>query len=467
MEIRNNHTDFNINEFEPAVRRTSVQRLTRPSLSYWGDAWIRLKKNTAAMLSLFTIIAMILFSAIGPMIWNVDPTLQNLGRISEDSSFGKKAVVIKEKPSRTIVDTKFPVAPEKDNPQIKSPKLVEIVGVPTTLAVEIKWQPVEGAKSYEIFRSDEPPEGFGSMGLPLKDILGGNRTNFIDELKLKDTTYYYTVVAHSLTTRSEEFQTVKVDVRSGVLLVDALKENANLKEGDEITLSTHPLGTDYLGRDSLARLMYGGRVSLFIGIVAPLLFILLGTILGGIAGYIGGKVDIYIMRVSDIISSLPFLLVMIIMYVVFAGGDSQKSIFAILIAMVTLFWPGTARLVRGQVLQIREEGYVQAAKLLGVNTSYLIMRHMVPNTMGVILVTLTFAVPTSIFTEAFLSFVGMGVKPPNASWGSLCEEGVKSMLTSPHELFWPALFISITTLSFNLLGDGLRDALDARMRSRE
>lgn len=467
MEIQKAHPEFKVSEFEPAARNVGVQRLTRPSLSYWEDAWIRLKKNTAAMISLFTIILMISFSVLGPEIWNVDPTLQNLGRISEPPSFGKKAVVIKEKPNTSTIIEKFPTAPEKDNPQIKAPKSIAVVGIPTTLAVQIKWEPVVGAKSYEIFRSDEAPEGFGSLGLPLKAIQGGNRNNFIDELKLKDTTYYYTVVANSLNSRSEEFQTLKVDVRSGVLLEDVLKDNSNLKEGDEVVLSTHPLGTDYLGRDMLSRLMFGGRVSLFIGIVAPLLFILLGTILGGIAGYIGGKTDIFIMRVSDIISSLPFLLVMIIMYVVFAGGDNRKSIFAILIAMITLFWPGTARLVRGQVLQIREEGYVQAAKLLGVKTHYLIMRHMVPNTMGVILVTLTFAVPSSIFTEAFLSFIGMGVKPPEASWGSLCEEGVKSMLTSPHELFWPAVLISVTTLAFNLLGDGLRDALDARMRSRE
>lgn len=454
-------------DFQPAVRKGSVQKLTRPSLSYWEDAWLRLKRNSAAMISLYVIIFMILFSVVGPFLWKVDPTSQNLGRISEEPSFGRTAIVIKEKPSDVVIDASFPVKPEKDDPTLKAPKKLEVMGTPTTLAVQLKWDPVPGAAGYEIFRNDEEPEGFGSLGLPLKEINSGNRVSVIDELKLKETTYYYSVVPFSLTSRSEEYQTVKVSVRSGMLVEDAQKESAKIKVGDVIRIADHPLGTDYLGRDMLARLMYGGRVSLFIGIVAPLLFILLGTILGGFAGYIGGKADTFIMRVSDIITSLPFLLVMIIMYVVFAGGDNRKSIFAILIAMIILFWPGTARLVRGQVLQIREEGYVQAAKLLGVNTTYLILRHMVPNTMGVILVTLTFAVPTSIFTEAFLSFVGMGVKPPDASWGSLCEEGVRSMLTSPHELFWPAVFISVTTLAFNLLGDGLRDALDARMRSRE
>ena len=120
-----------------------------------------------------------------------------------------------------------------------------------------------------------------------------------------------------------------------------------------------------------------------------------------------------------------------------------------------------------QVLQIREEGYIGASRLLGAKTPYLLIRHMIPNTMGVILVTVTFAVPSAIFTEAFLSFIGMGVAPPTPSWGSMCNEGIKTMLTHPHELIFPALFISITVLAFNLLGDGLRDALDARMRNRE
>ena len=126
-----------------------------------------------------------------------------------------------------------------------------------------------------------------------------------------------------------------------------------------------------------------------------------------------------------------------------------------------------ARLVRGQILQIREQGYISASQLLGASTPYLIMRHMIPNTLGVVLVTVTFAIPSAIFTEAFLSFIGMGVAPPTPSWGSMSNEGIKTMLTTPHELIFPALFISFTVLAFNLLGDGLRDALDARMRNVE
>jgi oligopeptide transport system permease protein len=173
------------------------------------------------------------------------------------------------------------------------------------------------------------------------------------------------------------------------------------------------------------------------------------------------------MRFADFVVALPFLLFMILFRVASGVEAGESGITAILVAMVVLLWPATARLVRGQILQIREEGYVQAARLLGAKDGYLILRHMIPNTLGVILVTITFAIPTAIFTEAFLSFIGMGVAPPTPSWGSMCFEGLKSMLNSPHELFFPALLISITVLAFNLLGDGLRDALDARMRSRE
>ena len=190
-------------------------------------------------------------------------------------------------------------------------------------------------------------------------------------------------------------------------------------------------------------------------------------IYGSTAGFIGGVTDQAMMRFADFVVALPFLLFMILFKVMTNTGPGESGIIPMLFAMVVLLWPATARLVRGQILQIREEGYISAGRLLGAKTNYLVLRHMIPNTMGVILVTVTFAVPSAIFTEAFLSFIGMGVAPPTPSWGSMCNEGIKTMLTHPHELIFPALFISITVLAFNMLGDGLRDALDARMRNRE
>jgi oligopeptide transport system permease protein len=265
-------------------------------------------------------------------------------------------------------------------------------------------------------------------------------------------------------------QTIVADVRRVITLDEVVargltEDPAALQPGDAIELSLHPLGTDYLGRDMLARLMAGARVSLFIGLLAPLMFVAIGVLYGATAGFIGGKVDQVMMRFADFVVALPFLLFMILFQVVFGIGPGESGIVPMLIALVVLSWPATSRLVRGQILQIREEAYVNAARLLGGSHQYLIWRHMIPNTLGVILVTLTFAVPAAIFTEAFLSFIGMGVAPPTASWGSMCNEGLKTMLTHPHELIFPAVMISMTVLAFNLLGDGLRDALDAKMRS--
>ena len=194
---------------------------------------------------------------------------------------------------------------------------------------------------------------------------------------------------------------------------------------------------------------------------------LTGIVYGSLAGFIGGRVDQVLMRFADFVVALPFLLFMILFKIAFGIGPGESGVFPMLVALVLLGWPATARLVRGQILQIREEGYVSAAQLLGARSGSLVFRHMIPNTLGVILVTLTFAVPTAIFIEAFLSFIGMGVAPPTPSWGSMSNEGIRTMLSHPHELIFPALLISVTVLAFNLLGDGLRDALDVRMRGRE
>ncbi len=285
-------------------------------------------------------------------------------------------------------------------------------------------------------------------------------------------TYYYSVVSYAADASRLDRQTLTVEVTRVITIDEArdrslVPQDEDLLLGDTVYLALHPLGTDYLGRDLLSRLMHGARVSLFIGIFAPFLYVLFGVVYGSAAGFIGGRFDQGCMRFADFVVALPFLLFMILFKIAFGIGPGESGILPMLLAMVLLLWPATARLVRGQILQIREEGYIDASRLLGAKTQYLVLRHMIPNTMGVILVTLTFAVPSAIFTEAFLSFIGMGVAPPTPSWGSMCNEGIKTMLTTPHELIFPALFISLTVLAFNLLGDGLRDALDARMRSTE
>ena len=354
---------------------------------------------------------------------------------------------------------------------LPAPEGLEVIGTPHTWSVRLRWNPVENAAGYRIYRNRYQPTALNELGLPLGDRWSGAEVSYEDALALEPGVYWYSVTATDGLRESPQFQTLRVDVERALPLNTARKAQLLAPEdgapGERLTLPAHPLGTDYLGRDMLSRLMHGARTSLFIGLLAPLLYVLFGTAYGAAAGFLGGRADAVLMRLADFVVALPFLLFMILFRVASGVEAGESGITAILVAMVLLLWPATARLVRGQILQIREEGYVQAARLLGAPQRYLIFRHMIPNTLGVILVTLTFAIPTAIFTEAFLSFIGMGVAPPTPSWGSMCFEGLKSMLNSPHELFFPALMISLTVLAFNLLGDGLRDALDARMRARE
>jgi oligopeptide transport system permease protein len=332
---------------------------------------------------------------------------------------------------------------------------------------------VLGAGGYVIYRSVYDPEPDRALGLPVGEVLGADRVSFEDRLSLEPREYWYSVVVMD-EQRAEQADYAVIEAEP-VRAVSAEEAEARgwasnasaLSLGDEIDLPYHPLGTDYLGRDMLARLMFGARVSLFIGVVAPLLFVLVGTVYGSIAGFMGGRVDQVLMRFADFVVALPFLLFMILFRIAFGIGPGESGILPLLIALVVLSWPSSARLVRGQVLQIRQEAYIGASQLLGARTGYLVLRHMIPNTMGVILVTLTFAVPSAIFTEAFLSFIGMGVAPPTPSWGSMANEGMRTMLSHPHELIFPAVFISIAVLAFNQLGDGMRDALDVRLRGRE
>ncbi|KPU27005.1 diguanylate cyclase [Caloranaerobacter sp. TR13] len=221
----------------------------------------------------------------------------------------------------------------------------------------------------------------------------------------------------------------------------------------------HWFGTDALGRDIFVRSWMGARVSLFIGFMTAILNFTIGVIYGGVSGYLGGNVDIVMMRIVDIIFSIPQMLWVILLMVVIGQG-----LHTIIIAFAISGWGGMARLVRGQVLQLKEMEFVLAAKTLGADGWRIITRHLIPNSMGPIIISITFAVPAAIFSEAFLSYIGLGLPLPLASWGTLAADGSKVLLIHPYQLFFPSLLISITMLGFNLLGDGLRDALDPRLR---
>ncbi len=458
-------------DFEPVKVESDIEQISRPSLSYWQDAWVRLKQNTRAIVSLWIIILLGFFTLIGPFIWQVDPALQDLNQVSQSPSWPKTAVVVDPYSSWDGIRIDNHESPDPIPEKVAVPTGFETVGDTTTQRVRLSWNTVAGADGYNIYRNNRLPQDFNDLGLPLGSTYG-DELSYEDRLSLEAREYYYSVVPTDGIDEYESYTLLKVTPQLALTREEAetrglFKAEDEVKVGDRITIVFHPLGTDYLGRDMLARLMEGAGISLFIGIVAPFLYVLAGIVYGGFAGYYGGALDALLMRFADFVVALPFLLFMILFKIAFGIGPGESGVFPMLIALILLGWPATARLVRGQVLQIREQGYIEAARLLGAKDHYLILRHIIPNTMGVILVTLTFAVPAAIFTEAFLSFIGMGVAPPTPSWGSMCNEGVKTMLSHPHELIFPAAFISVTVLAFNLLGDGLTEALDSRMRSRE
>ncbi|MFS0673270.1 ABC transporter permease [Ornithinibacillus sp. 179-J 7C1 HS] len=233
----------------------------------------------------------------------------------------------------------------------------------------------------------------------------------------------------------------------------------DLINSNQTPTAEHWFGTDSLGRDIFTRTWEGAKISLFIGLMAATLDLIIGVILGAFAGFVGGKTDEYIMRFADILSSVPYLLVVILLMVVLPQG-----LWTMIIAMVITGWINMARIVRGQVMQLRSEEYVLASRALGASKSRLLFKHLIPNTLGPILVTLTLTVPSAIFTEAFLSFLGLGVPAPLASWGVMTSEALSSFHYYPYQLFFPAFFICLTMLAFNVIGDGLRDALDPKER---
>lgn len=228
---------------------------------------------------------------------------------------------------------------------------------------------------------------------------------------------------------------------------------------DRTSFGLHIFGTDNLGRDLFVRVCKGGQVSLTIGLVGTLIELLIGCTYGGISGYFGGAVDNLMIRIVEVLASIPNLIVVILLLLWLKAGE-----VTIIVALCITGWTGIARLIRGQVLQLKEMEYILAARALGASSARIIFRYLIPNLLGIILVSMSMDIPAFIFDEAFLSFLGLGIQPPNTSWGSLIFAGQGQIQYHIHEFLFPVIALSLTVLAFNLLGDGLRDALDPRLR---
>ncbi len=380
----------------------------RPSLTYWQDAWRRLKKNKLAMVGAFTIFFVLLFGLFGPSM------------------------------------TKYSYSDQLNKFKNLPPRL-EIFNVGENLNFHL-------SSDYNIFLVTDDGEVFDRLE-PDK-----NQRDMINKIYV----YKYGT--------EDDFEEVTLDFSYNLLPskqgydYDHTIEYQGIvytQPNDKVFNRTFPFGTDDLGRDILTRVMYGTRISLMIAFIATLVNLLIGVVYGSISGFEGGKVDEFMMRIVDIINSVPLMLYVILLMVTFKDNDGLTNI---IIALSTVYWVSMARLVRGQMLALKEQEFVLAASVIGVPRYKIIFRHLIPNAMGPIIVSMTMMIPSAVFTEAFLSFIGLGVSAPQASLGTLANNSLSGLLTYPYQLFFPALTIAIIILAFNFLGDGLRDALDPRLR---
>jgi oligopeptide transport system permease protein len=365
--------------FEPANPEEKKELIIqRKSLSFWRDAWQRLRKNPTAMIGLVLIILSLLFAFVGPMI------------------------------------------------------------VP--------------------YKYDEQVRGFENLHPMQTPQAREDAKNAVVKPK----------------NRSEEFA---YDFDTSPTEETATQTPAVVENKEAIF--PHVMGTDSLGRDNLVRLMYGSRISLLVGILASVIILIIGSTYGAFSGFVGGRTDNIMMRILELLYAIPDILIVIILAIVLKAPLSQlfatmpelsrftgigPGLLSMFITFALLYWVSMARIVRGQVLQLKEQEFIIAAQALGAGNNRVIFKHLLPNCIGPIIVTTTFQVPNAIFVESFLSFIGLGISAPMASLGSLANDAMSGIQTNPYMLAQPAIMIAIIILAFNMLGDGLRDALDPRMK---
>lgn len=398
-----------------------AEKVSRQSLTFWQDAVRRLKQNKVAMASLAVIIVIILACVFVPMVYPI--TYEN--------------------------------------------QILDFSNIGITLDI----YEINGSYFYmngEYYLIDVATDGTLLQKHPLVKDDADNKKYIYDfdgQEVIVDYSPYFNAKQEYINLERQAKKDPSIDLTEAKFNLDNAKKVEITASGkvltpvDRVHNKTYILGTDNLGRDMFIRILHGGRISLIVGFVAAFVNFIIGVLYGGISGYVGGRTDNIMMRIVDVINAIPTLLYVILLMVVMGSG-----MMPIIVALSITYWLSMARLVRGQVLGLKEQEFVLAAQSLGASTKRIMLRHLIPNMMGPIMVSATMQIPSAIFTEAFLSFVGLGVSAPQASWGSLCNDALLTYLTYPYQLFLPAFAISITILAFNLFSDGLRDALDPKQR---
>jgi oligopeptide transport system permease protein len=406
------------------------QAIKRPSMSYIEDATRRLKKNKPAMISFWILLILIIMALIGPIISSKvqghDYRTQKLENQNQTS------VMTNQRSINVVKNQVFKYGTYK--PNLRKTKITfKKVDLKGTGNLEFK----VGNQSESSYQGDKKEFALGIT-------VGAN-----DDWKS---------IVEKLNAESDKMLEKDPDFRG----VEFKKSGSNLvieTKGDKWFNNQNWLGTDEFGRDLFTRLWKGGRVSFLIAFVSVFITLFIGIAYGGIAGYLGGKIDIIMMRFVEIIMVVPDLLYIILLLTVMKPGLGP-----IIIVLAATGWMQTAMIVRGEVLRLKNSEYVIAAEVLGADSKRIIFKHLIPNTMGPIIVNMTMMIPKMIFAEAFLSFIGLGIPAPMASWGSLVNDGAKIFTQYPQQLIVPAVALSLTMLAFNILGDGLRDALDPKLR---
>ena len=401
----------------------------RASVSYWADAWRRLRKNTVAMVALGVLVFISLFAFLGPVI--VPYGYEEFNRGAENLH-----------PWHTSLEDQK--------------KLAE--------AMEVK-SPEEAVAAAQ---AEAAAQGKTLSSVDLAQIRAKARAK-------------------------QQYKDEAGNVLSGVALEKHLRKELRIsnkafgysraeleRKAAGESVFPHVFGTDKFGRDIMVRVMIGTRVSMIVGVAAALLVLVIGSLYGSISGYFGGKVDVVMQRIVEVIYSVPEVLVILLLSAMLGeamkayassggfGADLVSKMGANLISMFMafgmLYWVGMSRIIRGQVLQVKQQEYVTAAKALGASHARIIRRHLLPNCIGQLVVTTCLQIPSAIFLESFLSYLGVGISAPMTSLGSMAAEATQGMYTYPYRLLFPAFVLSIMILSFNLFGDGLRDALDPRLK---